>query len=284
MQYQIGKVLSAIFLLLFCISVSIAHAQTSQQTLTQYISDLQKKPTDYALREKIIKYAQTMRLAPAIPTEVARHEGAAEYAFKSAKNESDYLDAAKEYEKALLIAPWLAIDYFNCGVAYEKAGQFKNAIAQFNFYLMAAPDAQDANAVRKRIGGLEYAAGKAARESSPAAIAAKKQNTFEDLLRKIDGRRYTCSVGNGYTVVFDVRGKVLIHAVILPNGTYDKRESYEILGREFTSSRVGFWPRLPNVPYPVEYSFIISEDGDRVTHRWRMNDGVIGERIHLWQR
>ena len=265
-------------------SVSIAHAQTPQQTLTRYISDLQKSPTDTALREKIIRHVQTMKPAPAVPEEVAGHEGAAEYAFKSAKNESDFLDAAKEYEKALLIAPWLAIDYFNCGVAYEKAGQFKNAIIQFNLYLMAAPDAQDANAVRKRIGGLEYAAGKAARESSPAAIAAKKQHTFEDLLRKIDGRRYTCSVGNGYKVVFDVRGKVLAHAFILPDGTYDARERYEILGREFTSSRVGFWRRLPNIPYPVEYSFIISEDGDKVTHRWRMNDGVIGERIHFWQR
>ena len=141
----------------------MAQAQSAnpQEILKQYIADLQKNPGDYALREKIIKHVQAMKPAPAVPAAVIKHEGAAEYAFKNAKSESDYLDSANEYEKALLIAPWLAIDYFNSGVAYEKAGQFKKAITQFNLYLIAAPDAQDTNAVLKRIGGLEYAAGKA---------------------------------------------------------------------------------------------------------------------------
>jgi hypothetical protein len=45
-----------------------AGAQSSpQQTLNQYISDLQKHPNDNALREKIIRHVQTMRPAPAVP-------------------------------------------------------------------------------------------------------------------------------------------------------------------------------------------------------------------------
>lgn len=192
MNDQISKILSAIFLLLFCVSVEIAHAQSPQQTLTQYISDLQKSPTDTALREKIIRHVQTMSPAPAIPMEVVKFEGAAEYAFKSAKitkSEADFLDAAKEYEKALLIAPWVSAYYFNQGVSFEMAGKLKDAKQSFEFYLLAAPNAQDARDVRKRIGGLEYAMEKAARGSSQAA---ERQAKIEEKkgLRDLTGNWY----------------------------------------------------------------------------------------------
>ena len=60
-----------LFLLVTCITLALANAQaqTPQQTLNQYVSDLQKTPNDYALREKIIKHVQTMRPAPAVPEE-----------------------------------------------------------------------------------------------------------------------------------------------------------------------------------------------------------------------
>jgi len=270
-------------LMLVFVLLSTVQAQSPQETLTQYISDLQKSPTDTALREKIIKHVQTMRPEPAIPAEIVKHEGAAEYAFKSAKNESDYLDSAKEYEKALLLAPWLATDYFNCGVAYEKAGQFKNAITQFNFYIMAAHDAPDANAVRKRIGGLEYAAGKAARESS---IAAKKQNEYEEWLRKIDGRRYTFS-GGGMLYIIDVRGRVLVSGWIGdPNysGTrgYHETDRIEIKGRETTVPVTG-GPSFQGVRI-VEWTYRISGDGNQITALRRQSNGQMDEYIYLWQR
>jgi tetratricopeptide (TPR) repeat protein len=151
----------------------MAQAQSPQQTLTQYISDLQKNPNDNALREKIIRHVQGMNQKPAVPGEVIKYEGAAEYAFKSAKNESDYLASAQEFEKALLMAPWLASDYFNCGVAYERAGRFKEAINSFNFYLVSSPDAKDKDVVLKRIGGLDYADKRAAKEASQVVIAEK---------------------------------------------------------------------------------------------------------------
>ena len=57
----------------------------------------------------------------------------------------------KEYEKALLIAPWLAIDDFNRGVGmYEKAGKFNEAIAAVQPLSRGRTDAQDARTVRKR--------------------------------------------------------------------------------------------------------------------------------------
>jgi tetratricopeptide (TPR) repeat protein len=106
---------------------------------------------------------------------VVAASGVAEYAFKYAEVNSDYSDAAKQYEKALLLAPWLAADYFNCGVAHEKAGENQEAIRSFKFYLLAAPHADDVQTVKKRIGGLQYAAQKAEDEQNAAAREAAQQ-------------------------------------------------------------------------------------------------------------
>ena len=138
----------------------------------QDLAELKKSPADEALREKIVKQALAMDPKPKVPDDVALHEGAAEYALKNAKSVADFADAAQEYEKALLIAPWLAADYLACGAAYEKEGEFAPAIRCFKFYLLAAPDAPDAYEMRKRIGGLAYAAEKAAKDN--AVVAAKQ--------------------------------------------------------------------------------------------------------------
>jgi len=57
-------------------------------------------------------------------------------------------------------------------VAHEKAGENDDASHSFKLYLLAAPNAEDALAVNKRIGGLQYAAQKA---EDAASVAAKKQ-------------------------------------------------------------------------------------------------------------
>ena len=183
-----------------------AHLSALQQgLLKQFLADLQKTPTNDALREKIIRLAVVMNPPPAAPEEVAMHEGAAEYAFQHAKTAAGFSDAAKEYEKALLIAPWLAADCFNCGVAYEQAGNPTEAVRSFSLYLLAAPEAKDANDVRKRIGGLKYAAEKATEEArvtaqknaeeerqKRAAEERQRQNreALAELKRIVDGAEY----------------------------------------------------------------------------------------------
>jgi tetratricopeptide (TPR) repeat protein len=147
----------------------------SGDQLQQLTARLQQSPGDQALREKIIALALTINPKPATPDAATMAEGAAEYAFKNAKANSDFSDAAKQYEKALVLAPWLAADYFNCGVAHEKAGENKEAIRSFNLYLLAAPNADDALAVKKRIGGLQYVAEKAEEQSKAAANEARAQ-------------------------------------------------------------------------------------------------------------
>lgn len=180
--------LASVMIVFTLISIRQAQSATSEETLRQYLADLQRNPDDSALRERIIRHVRTMSPPPSVPAEVARLEGGAEYAFKNAKTESDYLDAAKEYEKVLLVAPWLAADYFNCGMAYEKGGKPKSAIASFNLYLIAEPDARDAGAVQKRIGGLQYTAEKAEKrqvlfsQEVQAAESAVDRNSYGEAI------------------------------------------------------------------------------------------------------
>jgi tetratricopeptide (TPR) repeat protein len=253
-----------------------AQAASSQEILTQYISDLQKNPSDFALREKIIRYVQTMKPAPAMPLEAEKFEGRAEFAFKNAKSEADFLDAAREYAKALLIAPWAGPYYFNQGLAYEKAGKLAEAKRSFELYLLAVPNAQDARDVRKRIAGLEYATEKAARESSPAAVAAKQQNAEETWLKNLDGARFISPPfpaddrrGNQYLVYYIEGGTVRVGefshepanfktAPIKPLKFGDGSSSVELKGKQF---------QIPSPPF-VDYRYdtaTISNDGGFIT-------------------
>jgi hypothetical protein len=86
-----------VFVLIF-VFMSAVQAQTPQQTLNQYISDLQKNPNDNALREKIIKHVQTMKPAPAIPEEAERYMARGAAAAKGAKNPNDFKDAVREFK------------------------------------------------------------------------------------------------------------------------------------------------------------------------------------------
>jgi hypothetical protein len=148
---------------------AMAQAQTLQQTLNQYISDLQKNPNDYALREKIIKHVQTMKPVPAVPDEARRFMNRGMAAAEGAKTESDYRDAIHEF---------------------QKAGQYAQALQNLKLYLLANPPATDAEAAKTLMDKIEYRQEKAAKESSPAAIAAKKQNEYAEWLKKLNGAQW----------------------------------------------------------------------------------------------
>jgi tetratricopeptide (TPR) repeat protein len=228
------------FVAVFFIPLSIFAEDNPQSLLKQYISDLQKNPNDYTLREKIIKYVQTMSPTPAIPSVVDEHIGKAEFILKKASAPSDFIDSANAIRDALMVAPWL-VDYYNdLGVLYEKANQYEEATKYFEFYLKIRPDTPDAQKIRKKIGGLKYATEKAAKESSPEAIAAKQQKEYEEWSRKIDGRRYRLTQSSSPTVL-EVRGKHLV-ALIGPEITGGP---WEIKGRRASTHRVVQSPPLP---------------------------------------
>ena len=133
-----------------------AESPDPRTTLQQYIADLKENPNEKALREKIIALAQEIKPSPVIPAEAEKFGNRAEYVIKNAKSDADFVDAAQEYEKALLLAPWVSAYYYNLAIALEKAGQIQDALCNYKFYLLAAPHAQDAPEVQKQIDGMEY--------------------------------------------------------------------------------------------------------------------------------
>jgi tetratricopeptide (TPR) repeat protein len=265
--------------------------QAPQETLNQYISDLQDNPNDYGLREKIIRHVQTMEQKPAIPEEAVRHMARGTAATKGAKNPNDFKDAVREFEQASLTAPWLPNVYYNLGVAQDGAGMYADAIKSLKIYLMAAPDISH---VKELIYEIEYRQEKAAKEASPAGIAARDGKKSDDWLKKIDGRRYTNNSDPNYTMTIDVRGEVIVLGVIWPQDSQFRsgyqeligtNNRFEIRGHEFTQqlTRPGPGPNIIPV-WAEEITFTISEETDSITRRIRYSDGKVREEIYLWQR
>lgn len=206
-----GSVILAIVMFLLICSAIVVFAATPQETLNRYIASLQKSPNDDALRKKIIKHVQEMKPRSAIPAEAEKYEGRAEYAIKNAKNEADFLDAANEYGKALLIAPWVSSYYFNQAIAFEKANKPKEAKQSFELYLVAAPHASDARDIRKRIAGLEYALEKSAKGSSYQVSAANQQN--EHWIKNLDGARFVSTPTDDGRIGYESRYRVLVYHI-----------------------------------------------------------------------
>lgn len=124
--------------------------------LQQYVAQLQVNPSDDALRTKIIQLALTLDPKPADPPDLPETIGAATYAFKNAQSDTDMQNAASLYAKAALEAPWRADLYFNEAVALEKVKRLDEAVSAYRFYLLAAPNATDGEAVKEEIGALKY--------------------------------------------------------------------------------------------------------------------------------
>ena len=263
--------------MLISMPIPAVHAQTPQQTLNQYIADLQKNPNDYALREKIIRHVQTMKPAPVVPEEAKRHLVRGKAAFKGAKEARDFQDAADEFKKALLYAPWLAEGYYNLGVIQDKAGQYDDAMRNLKFYLIAAPKAPDAEKVKELVYEIEYRKEKAAKDKEAASrkaaedsraqqeAAARKQQEF---LNRINGARYAhyfwanrsdTGARTQYVITLDVRGDTVTQGQGLANGQdwFTTGAIYKIDGRTLL-----FF--INGKPYP-QGNGVITDDGSSIS-------------------
>jgi len=127
----------------------------TQEMLQQFVGELKKNPADHALREKIIKLALTMKPAPTVPEDAERSLVRGSAHFQKAADINGYKKAISEFEAAVNAAPWLAVAYYDLGVAQEKAALYTEAVRNLKFYLMAAPDAKNARDVKNNIYALE---------------------------------------------------------------------------------------------------------------------------------
>ena len=267
-----------VFVLIFVfMPVVQAQSQSPQQILNQYISDLQKNPNDNALREKIIKHVQTMKPKPAIPEEARRYFVEGNALLNAAKAQKGYGLAIDAYRQCLLIAPWWAEALYNYAVALDLANQFDEGMNALKLYIATNPGGAESRKAQDKIyeiGAKRKLAAQEREESSPQAVAAKKQNEFEQWLKKIDGRRYANPESDqGQTWVIDVRGKVLVAGISGPGGVYSIQFSVECQGHVTTTQWGG-----------TEATLIISEDGNSITRHVRYSNGGVNELIYLWQR
>jgi tetratricopeptide (TPR) repeat protein len=274
------------FLIIAFVWPSFVSAQSSspQDTLNQYISDLQKNSNDNALREKVIKHVQTIKPAPAIPEEARRYFIEGNALLKAAKAQKGYELAIDAYRQCLLIAPWWAEALYNYAVALDLANRFDEGMNALKLYIATNPREGESRKTQDKIyeiGAKKKLAAQEREDSSPQAVAAREEKKSDDWLKKLDGRRYTSPVGSGQTGVIDVRGKVFVNRIIGESGkdVYREDNRIEIQDRETT---VRFSTSAPFLP--VAATFIISEDGDRITYRKLFSDGDVREFIYLWKR
>jgi len=142
----------------------------SLDTLKQYVADLKQNPESVELREKVIKYSQTLKQRPPVPEEFERRTARGSAFLKKANDADGIKKAVDEFQSALVFAPWVADGYLNLATAQEKAGLFAEAIQNLNFALLADPNVKNAREVRNHIYELEVYAedAKQALKTSPS--------------------------------------------------------------------------------------------------------------------
>ena len=112
---------------------------------------------DWAVREKAIRLALTMSPPPEIP-ETARERAAKAMAYiKMSQSNDDFAKALNELAAVLLMAPWWADVYSNYSLLQEKLHGYDAAVWALRTYLLAAPNASDAVAVKNKILELQIA-------------------------------------------------------------------------------------------------------------------------------
>lgn len=156
------RALAATLLLIVVCDHALAAQPDYRASLKASVAQLAQDPADDLLRTQVIDIAREIKPAPAVPAEVPRREGKAEYFVAHAAGAEDYLNAVKEYDAAIVLAPWLARLYRGRAAVLEMVGDNQGAIRDYNWYLLAAPAAADAEAVNTKIGMLQAASEQAA--------------------------------------------------------------------------------------------------------------------------
>lgn len=96
--------------------------------------------------------------AGAVSEDARRHMARGQAAMEVAQSPADYQDAVREFQEATRIAPAWADPYQQLGIAQEKGGKLREAVASFRKYLQLAPNAPDAAKIQEWIYKLEYKA------------------------------------------------------------------------------------------------------------------------------
>ncbi len=166
-------------IMLVLASLPRAEAQ-SRAEFDQLVQQLQANPSDTALRERIIKLAQKIKPAPAIPEEARRALVQGITIAKSAKDAKGQALAVDSFNEALKRAPWWGDAYYNLAVAQELAGRLAEARNSLELYLLTGPSAQETRDAQDRIYALEAKEKLAEADAATQAEKAAQQKAAEE--------------------------------------------------------------------------------------------------------
>jgi len=147
-----------------------------RKALTHYAAALRYLTPDesgFSIREKIIASYRQMKPRPRLSEDVKVQMLRGEAAAETAKTPREMQDAIAEYQKALGMAPWSAMLYYNLGTLEELNENYKSATEDFKLYQEAAPNATDKEEITKKIIKLDYLSEKAQKAIADQALAAK---------------------------------------------------------------------------------------------------------------
>ena len=129
------------------------------QAMERYIIALKQTPggtePQYRICEKAIRLAHSMKPQPLVPEEAKEYVQRAMAFIRRGEDVHILTMAVEEMEKALAIAPWWPDAHFNLGILKGKTQDPAGGIRSLKLYLLAAPQAPDTEAVRKKIVDLE---------------------------------------------------------------------------------------------------------------------------------
>jgi tetratricopeptide (TPR) repeat protein len=215
---SIGKLI--IFIFTFLTLTASVSAQSPREQLQQMVEQLQKTPTDNALREKSIKLGAEIKPAPTISEEARRSFVEGVTIVKSAKEPSSQKLAIESFTEALKIAPWWGDAYYNLAVTQELTGQLDDAERTLKWFILSNPGESDARDAQDRIYAIAAkrklavaeAAAKREQENSPQAREAA-------LLQNVEGAKFVNDSNKApsphfsYSEILEIKDRTLYKSI-----------------------------------------------------------------------
>lgn len=133
-------------------------------------------PAKDELRLKLLRLAASQKTLPPLSAGARTDFTRANSLLKAGGAPGDVDRAVMSYRSALRECPWNADLYLNLAVAYTLRHRYNEAITNMKLYLVAKPDAADAEAVVARLGQIEIEREQAMR--APSAVSLLKYRQY----------------------------------------------------------------------------------------------------------
>jgi hypothetical protein len=261
-KFVCSIITSAILILTASIT---GNAQSSRDTLYQYITGLQKNPDDYTLRQKIILIAQRIKPGLAIPEEARRSFVMGKTLQAESKTNAEYGLAVDEFKAAALHAPWYTEYYKELGITQELAGQYDDAIKNIRLYMLSPLSEQDRRNAQDELYVIEAKKKKAEKERQDKATS---QAQSERQARSVEG------IWDNGGIDFQVVKNGEKFSIIAGNlyGQYGKWKATQTV---IEQHHIRFTVDQPECPKCIcAYDLYLSESGNELTGTIALDSGT----------